>query len=867
MDYLVEGDFMLTLVELFLSVAVIGQVQASEARGQVVDENGKPVAGVPVVFTDPFAFKPVVLPTQTDGEGRFRIIDLPTGPGGVWTYRPGSVIANAGRISQRAIVLRSPQPRTMKIEDSQGRPIAGARISPRGITFLSHTGFPDAWVPESFAESMTVTTDSDGRATIGYLNAGDRLLAVRLSADSIGTQDIAIVSADGGDPAARSMTIRLKPTSRIVGRVVDGRGHPIIDQQVEIWFKLITPHSTFAVAVGFKNGPPRTAADGSFRTPDTLFVGTPYRVVVRGPGLEPVISDWTTITEAPIHLPPMVVRPLRTIAGRVVDQQGQPVAGIEVFQSGDGPERTAVTTGADGRFSLGGFRQGTVFLFARGEHFRFHGQLVKADESEFTIKLTRLTERPVRRMRMLSELFPLEESRALARRLVNPYWKVAIEKDSDYGKRVALRSLATADPAGIVEKLATVKFRSDRANPIFLLKNVVPLLALTEPQDAAAVAESIADPDLRVAALLEVIDALPDDQRDRKKELIDRAALPAKNVTDPSMRLRCMGDVAEHWFELGEIEKARSLFAEGVRLANQFADKGNFRRGLFAARLAYVNLPEALAIARDMPERATDGRHDVLANIALRLARVNPSESERVLNEIPKVKGRYRLPPRIVRDMAATDPDRARRLVEQSKAYQDDPTLYLFLALGLKSRDPRGAEEAAEVAIRGIDRLMREGPEYSAFGGTRGVILPFYEEIDPALVPEVFWRAVATRPPIGNPRLLREYLSGELVKLLACYDREVAEALFERVKSDLDHASDRELAADRAGDFLGWALIDPRAAVARLEKVRISPGPDLNADLSRTTLAEFLGLPHEQRWRSIWSRTPDFRHLFLRDIR
>ncbi len=217
--------------------------------------------------------------------------------------------------------------------------------------------------------------------------------------------------------------------------------------------------------------------------------------------------------------------------------------------------------------------------------------------------------------------------------------------------------------------------------------------------------------------------------------------------------------------------------------------------------------------------------------------------------------------------MAATDPDRARRLVEQSKAYQDDPTLYLILALGLKSRDPRGAEEAAQVAIRGIDRLMRDGPEYSAFGGTRGVILPFYEEIDPALVPEVFWRAVATRPPIGNPRILREYLSGELVKLLACYDREVAEALFERIKSDLDHASDRELAADRAGDFMGWALLDPRAAVARLEKVRISPGPDLNADLSRLTLAEFLGLPHEQRWRMIWNRTPEFRQLLLRDIR
>ena len=61
----------------------------------------------------------------------------------------------------------------------------------------------------------------------------------------------------------------------------------------------------------------------------------------------------------------MIQRPLRTISGRVVDRQGKPVAGIEVFQSGDGPERTSTKTDADGRFTLGGFRQGPVFLFAR----------------------------------------------------------------------------------------------------------------------------------------------------------------------------------------------------------------------------------------------------------------------------------------------------------------------------------------------------------------------------------------------------------------------------------------------------------------------------------------------------------------------
>ena len=98
------------------------------------------------------------------------------------------------------------------------------------------------------------------------------------------------------------------------------------------------------------------------------------------PGMEPILSEWITIEERPRVLLPMIQRPLRTISGRVVDRQGMPVANIEVFQSGDGPERTATRTDRDGRFTLGGFRQGPVFLFVRGNGFRFFGRLVKPGE-------------------------------------------------------------------------------------------------------------------------------------------------------------------------------------------------------------------------------------------------------------------------------------------------------------------------------------------------------------------------------------------------------------------------------------------------------------------------------------------------------
>ena len=112
--------------------------------------------------------------------------------------------------------------------------------------------------------------------------------------------------------------------------------------------------------------------------------------------------------------------------------------------------------------------------------------------------------------------------------------------------------------------------------------------------------------------------------------------------------------------------------------------------------------------------------------------------------------------------MAKADPARARKLVEESQTQLDRPQLYLFLALGLKSRDPAAAHQAFQTAMQGIDRLMKEGPEYSAMQGGRWVVLPLVEQIDPALVPELFWRALATRLPTGNPRALHDSSAGQL---------------------------------------------------------------------------------------------------------
>ena len=122
------------------------------------------------------------------------------------------------------------------------------------------------------------------------------------------------------------------------------------------------------------------------------------------------------------------------------------------------------------------------------------------------------------------------------------------------------------------------------------------------------------------------------------------------------------------------------------------------------------------------------------------------------------------------------------------------------------------------------------------------------------------------RRPTGNPRSGRDFFTGRLVALLAWYDRDVAAALFEPVRDQMEQSDDRQL-ADASVDFLAWSIFAPREAVARLEQVPVSPTLEAGADSARLEVAELLGLAHEKRWRKVWSDLTEMRDLFERDLR
>ncbi len=385
---------------------------------------------------------------------------------------------------------------------------------------------------------------------------------------------------------------------------------------------------------------------------------------------------------------------------------------------------------------------------------------------------------------------------------------------------------------------------------------VVQSLARSDPDRAQEVAESMDSPTGRSWVLVDVADALPPEERDRKLALLTRAERHAREAQSQAQYAEA--NVAERWYELGEKEKAKALATESTRLKNQSPT-----HGFLAARLARFDLPAALAILQKHSGVDGNSATRFYWMIAKRLAAENPAEAERLLRMVPQTPGQLWLSPSIIAKMAATDPARAWRLVEEAQRSYDHPQNYLFLALGLKPRDPAAAEQAFWKAIEGIDRLMKEGVEYAAMRGTRGVLLRLVEQIAPILVPELFWRAIATRPPISNPRTTFHETPTNLVTLLAWYDREVAAALFEPVRTQIEQNDDRTL-ANSGGPFVSWSIFDPRAAAARLEQVPVAVLLE-TANSARELVAEVLGLSYEDRWRRIWSEYTEMTGLLDRD--
>ncbi len=281
-------------------------------------------------------------------------------------------------------------------------------------------------------------------------------------------------------------------------------------------------------------------------------------------------------------------------------------------------------------------------------------------------------------------------------------------------------------------------------------------------------------------------------------------------------------------------------------------DRKDYPLASFAAQLTLVDEPAALAIARKFKGVRLGGQGQV--TMGLRLMEKDPADGAWFWKEMRSIpSGTFES---FFWKMASDDPARARRIMEAVQFAGPNPHVFIYLALAEKNRDKTASRQALDEGLRRIDRLMLERPELRQ--RIAGTFLPVVQAIDPAMVPEVFWRDVASRPPFANPRTINDYSPNSLIHRLAWYDREVAAALFEPSRARMEHTEDRELATWE-NEFVAWSFFDPRAAVAWLQRVPVVNEPGARANAARIRVATMLGLTYEQRVQRIW---PDWDDMF-----
>ena len=134
--------------------------------------------------------------------------------------------------------------------------------------------------------------------------------------------------------------------------------------------------------------------------------------------------------------------------------------------------------------------------------------MIKPGDQDITLELTRASERPAQAMKMLGDPIPLEESRALGRRLPQPRWKV-VDAKNDAAKYPDLQRLVMVDPMGVLQRLDGIEFAGPRMKGA-ITAQAAWVLARSDPAEAETLAAAIDEPGGQARALVAVFDALPD---------------------------------------------------------------------------------------------------------------------------------------------------------------------------------------------------------------------------------------------------------------------------------------------------------------------------------------------------------------------
>ena len=380
----------------------------------------------------------------------------------------------------------------------------------------------------------------------------------------------------------------------------------------------------------------------------------------------------------------------------MVDGQQKPIAGGVVRQAGNGPMPTRAITAQDGHFQLAGVLEGPAVLFAEKDGFRFHLQPIDDKVEKIKIMLTKTDEVSPSRYQMLGSARPVEEERAMSRRLMQPCADTILAKGTDQDKDQFLLNAIEVDRSAVLEWVGTVKFNdADYLSSIKL--KLVEALARDSLDEATALIETSSDATIRGSRLCGNLRG-PARPRSGAPQGIGRPGDAQRRrppAARPLARIDVPAKLADRLIDSGEIEQARKLLQEAEHSFKEMtknASRPGYVLGQVANVLARIDLPAALAILDDLERtaRKSESRDRTnifdrfIGTIAYNLATQSPADAERVLNRLSLRLPTVRHVAAVCIKMAPMDLARARRIAD-SRISPDAPA-YRPYTLGLMAQ-------------------------------------------------------------------------------------------------------------------------------------------------------------------------------------
>lgn len=340
---------------------------AAILRGQVVDSQGAPLSGVTLAAAPEPVPGLVVTATNrtvTDAAGRFELRRMRTGRGYELTaqrpgYLPAIVQAVAPGHTREApplkIVLTLARAAQGRVQDVDGRPVAGAEVSLSASRTRRSVE----------VKGITVRTDEKGRFTVAQIPANPLDLAFHKQGYARAFVRGTRVSPGAGTADLGSVVLR--PGASLTGRVVDRKGKPIPGAEV-FQVEDLARVDEISGRLASDEAAATTGPEGRFALED-LPAGSPINLLVRAPGFLPA---GVRGARAP-NREPLAVR-LETAAllrGRVIDEEKQPVPGarLELVVKTDHPVARLAVTERDGSFEISDAPRGSGALDVQAQGF------------------------------------------------------------------------------------------------------------------------------------------------------------------------------------------------------------------------------------------------------------------------------------------------------------------------------------------------------------------------------------------------------------------------------------------------------------------------------------------------------------------